>query len=138
MKLHTTLTSMEVSQALDRVKRLDLVTPDVHFIQLDGTGSRSRPRGYEIQLGTYDKNSLPEGYTDQNGRPVKTRHFKSKGDDGASTGWYEPDIYAASWHEWGWFMAEIFREDPDAIWGSKSWGYHGVKDFNEKTKDVFK
>jgi hypothetical protein len=41
--------------------------------------------------------------------------------------------YAATYSEWGWFLAEVFRDDPQAICGP----YKGLSDFNRKTRDQF-
>lgn len=40
---------------------------------------------------------------------------------------------AASWTEWGWFLARVFDRDPDARCGD----YRGVEDFNTQTNDRF-
>ena len=44
---------------------------------------------------------------------------------------------AATWDEWGIFMSFLYEIDPDAVWGTKSWGYSDVEDFNRKTQDRF-
>ena len=40
---------------------------------------------------------------------------------------------AASWTEWGWFLARVFERDPVARCGD----YRGVRDFNAKTGGRF-
>ena len=40
---------------------------------------------------------------------------------------------AASWTEWGWFLARVFAKDPEARAGQ----YRGVEDFNEQTRYRF-
>lgn len=131
MRLHTKLGYAEVYNALRVAKAKGRVTQDVSFAIDDSYGSRIAPQAFEIQLGTCDKNSLPEGYTDQNGHRLRVRRYKNSGSSGADS------VYSATWHEWGWFMAEIFAADPEAVWGGKSWGYHGVTDFHEKTGYLF-
>lgn len=139
MRLHTSLTWLEVHNALQRAKDAGKVTEDVQFLGYDRHNSRSHERAFEIQLGTYDKTSLPPGTKDQYGKNMKTRRYKNSGDSGAESGWFEPAVYAATWHEWGWFMREVFDADPGALFGSvKGHGYNGTADFHEKTNGAFK
>lgn len=119
MKLHTDiLTSMNIDEALNRAKEAGKVTRDIYFVQKNGAGSRSRRAGYEIQLGTDDKTS----------GPTNSRRFKNSGWTGADT------VYAATYDEWGWFIAQLFEVDPDAIFGN----YKGVEDFHEQTKNAYR
>jgi hypothetical protein len=93
---------------------------------------------YEIQLGTYDRDSLPAGYTDQNGYRLRVRRARNASHGEAR--------WAATWHEWGWLIAEIFAADPSARWGpnptrSSEWntsGYASPADFNVKTDNQFR
>jgi hypothetical protein len=118
MKLHTKLTSHDISEALENVKQHGLVTEDISFVQFAYESSRSHANGYLIQLGTTNKYSLPSG---------KKRHYKNSGDRGADM------IWAATYDEWGWFIAEIFDRDPNAKFGY----YKSRDDFNEQTKWKF-
>lgn len=118
MKLHTKLLAHEVRNALQTVKDVGQVADDVHFVQFDYEGSKSRDNGYLVQLGTYDQCSGPKN----------SRHYKNSGTHGAS------DIWAATYEEWGWFIAEIFALDPDAIFGA----YKSLDSFNEQTSDQFR
>lgn len=132
MRLHTSLYFGHVYDALRAAKMAGKVTEDVHFVVYSLHGSRSHERSFEIQLGTYDKHSLPAGTKDQYGKTMHVRRYKNGGDYGAS------DIYAATYFEWGWFMLAVFEQDPDALFGSKSGhGYNGVVDFHEKTRYAF-
>jgi hypothetical protein len=71
-------------------------------------GSRSHDHGFEIYLsGSSSRMS--------NGRDHK----------------------AATWDEWGVFMAALYRLDTNAMWGSKAWGYEGQSDFNMQTQYRF-
>jgi hypothetical protein len=45
--------------------------------------------------------------------------------------------YAATWDEWGVFLAHLFYTDPHAFVGSKNWNYDGVHHFNRRTNDRF-
>ncbi len=140
MRLHTKLSYAYVYAALKRAKDAGRVTPDVQFLDLEPHKSRTHPFGWEIQLGTYDKYSLPAGTVDQRGKAMRVRRYKNSGTRGAagSDGWVTPSAYAATWHEWGWFMAAVFEADPDARWGSlKGWGYRSLGDFTVKTKGAF-
>lgn len=47
------------------------------------------------------------------------------------------DHKAATWDEWGMIMAALYVIDPDAMWGSKAWGYKNVHDFHTQTCDRF-
>lgn len=139
MRLHTKLTYAQVYGALRQAKDAGQVTEDVEFIVLADHGSRSRPRAFEVQLGTYDQCSLPAGYRDQYGKLMRVRRFKNTGSAGASSGVLCGDrVWSATWHEWGWFMARVFALDPGAVFGGKGYGYHGREDFNYKTGQDFR
>jgi uncharacterized protein YwbE len=138
MKLHTNLTDVQVSNALYRAQQKGLITRDVHFAVFTPGRSLTHPHGFEIQLGTYNQDSLPAGYTDQNGRKLRVRRIR--GSNGGSAKW------AATWHEWGWLIAEIFAADPGARWGSDparsarpqyALGYASAADFHAKTNGSF-
>jgi hypothetical protein len=118
MKIHTVLTGENLRDLLDQTKAGGQVTADVFFTQLEYQASRSRPNGYLVQLGTYSQWSLRNG---------RSRHFKNTGNSGADS------IWAATWDEWGWFLARVFATDPGAIaghWKSKEM-------FMEVTKGTF-
>lgn len=139
MKLHAKLTCTEVYYALGRAKTAGKITPDVEFVVFGTYKSQTHPHAYEIQLGTYDKDSLPAGTRDQHGKLMRVRRFKNSGQHGAD------DIWAATYDEWGWFIAEIFKMDPHARFGpkpnpAKPWqgGYASPADFNRKTDNRFK
>lgn len=140
MKLHANLTATEVSAAMRAVKDRDLVAPDVHFAVWESGPSRTHAHRYEIQLGTCWQHSLPASYTDQYGRKLHVRRARNSGRGDGSP-------WAATWHEWGWFMAEIFAADPGARWGQNpdrcrdrrlAWGYSGPADFHAKTGQQFR
>lgn len=101
MKLHTALTHGDVTRALGDVKKAGHVADDVFFVQHDVERSMSRPHGYKIQLGTYDKTS----------GPTRSRHYKNSGGSGAG------DVWAATYDEWGYFIERVFELDPSAIFG---------------------
>jgi hypothetical protein len=118
MKIHTVLTGENLRDLLDQTKNARQMTADVFFVQFRFQVSRSRPNGYLVQLGTSSQWSLPSG---------RSRHFKNTGKSGAD------GIWAASYDEWGWFLARVFAADPSAIaghWKSKEM-------FMEVTKGAF-
>jgi hypothetical protein len=124
MKLHSdSLTPKDVHDALNTAKEAGLVADDIFFVQYEQAGSHSRSHGYLIQLGTYDKTS----------GPTKTRHYKNSGTSGATSGYYAELVYAASYDEWGWFIAYLMAKDPEAIFGP----YKGTESFNAQTNDAF-
>lgn len=116
MKLHSDiLDRATVLQAMNTARRLGRVTRDIELITLEPQGSRSRKHGFKIQLGTYDQSS----------GPTKSRHLAG-GQHGAI---HDMQVWAATYDEWGWFIAELFAIDPDALFGP----YKGLQSFNEQT-----
>jgi hypothetical protein len=138
MRLHTTLTAEEVRAALRRAQDKGRVTADVEFTTFGDYPSRTHGHSFEVQLGTHDKHSLPEGYVDQHGKKMQVRRYKNSGTNGAS------QFYSATWHEWGWFVVEVFAADPHARFGNDPersrhpWGYFSPEDFHEKTGFKFR
>jgi hypothetical protein len=136
MRLHTNLITPQILAALLRAKDAGHITPDVHFAVFIARRSRTHENSFEIQLGTHDRDSLPAGYTDQHGRTLRVRRGRG-GHQGAAR-------YAATWHEWGWFIAQVFAADPDSRWGSDParsrhpWGYFSPEDFHVKTSGQFR
>ncbi|QAU07133.1 hypothetical protein SEA_BIPAUNETO_86 [Gordonia phage BiPauneto] len=111
MRIHTTLTPVVVRECLDAVNALTreistdvaprsaredyrphTVTP-ARFDALDVHGSRTHPRGIEVKL-TGDATNRP-----------------NSGARGADR-W--DDAYAASYDQWGLFLAEIYARDESA------------------------
>lgn len=118
MKVHSDILSeTSVRAALRHAQVIDKVTYDIQFVVFDTKGSRSHCRGFDIQLGTYDKTS----------GPTKSRRYKNSGQYGADS------IWAATYDEWGWFLAALFSIDPDATAGP----YKGLADFNRQTSDKY-
>lgn len=119
MILYTdTIARNDVWAALNRAKWNHKVTNDIDLVQFDGPNrSRNRKFSFKIQLGTYDKTS----------GPTKSRHYKNSGQYGAG------DVWAATYDEWGWFIAELFAVDPDAIFGP----YKGLDSFNAQTANKY-
>lgn len=114
MKLHSDkITERDIYVAL----RDPRIASDVHPVTLETGRSQSRRYRYEIQLGTYDQTS----------GPTKSRHYKNSGTSGAS------NVWAATYAEWGWFIARLFAIDPEATFGP----YKGQDSFNAQTDNAF-
>lgn len=47
------------------------------------------------------------------------------------------DFKAATWDEWGVFLAHLFYRDPQMFAGTKNWNYDGAEHFNRRTDDRF-
>jgi hypothetical protein len=140
MRLHTSLSYANIAQALQTAQDKGLVSRDVVFAEFAGPHkSNSHPNGYRIQLGA-TSHHLPEGTVNQYGKRQKTRRVRNSGVLGASG---ECDKWSATYDEWGWFMAEIFRRDTQAVFGNvggspkTSWGYRGAEDFHRQTGNKF-
>lgn len=136
MKLHTNLWSQGLYDALHRAQDKGLITRDVEMTVFRPERSLTHLHGYEIQLGTGNQHSLPAGYKDQRGNTMRVRRYRN-----SNHGYAE---WAATWHEWGWFIAEVFAADPQARWGSNpakaryAWGYFSPEDFHAKTDGAFR
>lgn len=114
MRIHSnTLTRSDIVSAL----RQPEIAPDIELVTFGVFSSRKRQRAYEVQLGTDDKTS----------GPTKSRHYKNSGTHGAG------QIWAATYDEWGFFLADLFRLDPNAIAGQ----YNGADDFHAQTKGAY-
>lgn len=142
MRLYTNLTERQVHDALARVQHAGLVTGDVDFtVPFATRASRTHPRSMQVQLGTLDQHSLPPGTRDQHGKVMRVRKYKNSGNRGAASEWARGEaVWAATWNEWGWFMAEVLAADPGARFGAAtgpSWGYRGPEDFHAKTGGQF-
>jgi hypothetical protein len=121
MKLHTKLDMNDVYASMLVTQARGLMAEDVFFYQIIEEPSRTHQYGFKIQLGTWDQRSGPK-----NSRNYKQMTTKSgKTDD---------KLWAATYEEWGWFLADIFDRDPDA-----SFGHYKTKAlFHEMTKGKFR
>jgi hypothetical protein len=122
MRLHTnTHTWRSIHQALDRAKEAGRIPHHVDLITCAEYRSQSRKAGIEIQLGTYVK------------EPGDGRRWTNTGTHGANSDQNGAGIYAATWDEWGWFLAEVFTADPHA---KCNW-YDGKAEFERITKHAY-
>lgn len=107
-----------VLAALRHCKDAGLIHPSVNADVLTEHGSRKRRRGIEVQLGAHEGAPwfLPEPsreflaeYGPKAQRAASVRRRRNGGSYGASGA----DLpMAATWHEWGYFLAALFHDDP--------------------------
>lgn len=121
MKLHSDVVATEqtIREALQRAKDAGHVGSSVYFHILDARASRSKKNGFEIQLGCSDK--------------VKGdgRGWKNTGTRGADSGSY--GMYAATYDEWGWFIAELYTLDAEMVLGH----YKSLENFDSHTRFAY-
>lgn len=113
MKLHTSLPETEVRACLARQHAVGDIPADVEFDIFGLVGSRSHQHAYEIHLATAQRDTRNDG--------IKRKTSSMAGSSGLR--------YAATYDEWGWFLAEFFSADPDA----KASPYKNQADFHAKT-----
>lgn len=110
MRIHSDrLTTIDIKKVLNEAQASNRVPADVGFVVLSPHGSRSRKRAWEVQLGSSSPNTRLDG---------KERRYTHSGEH-----------FAASYDEWGWFIAELFAVDTHAIVGP----YTGSADFHAAT-----
>jgi hypothetical protein len=125
MKMHTKLSSQDIYDSMTVSKARGLMTDDIRFIQFKEQPSKSHPNGFLVQLGTYDQKSGPKN----------SRYYKNTGKRGAHSERNEGEpVWAATYDEWGWFLADIFDRDPDARLGQ----YKNKDHFDEMTKGKYR
>lgn len=124
MKLHSdTLNVRDIEAALMQCKLDGKVNSFVRFETFDVKGSRSRQNGYEIQLGWYGTKIPGDG-----------RRWKNSGNYGADSERNGNGVYAATYDEWGWFIAELYRLDGNLVFGH----YKDRATFNSMTKNAYR
>lgn len=124
MRLHSDkLTYMDVHAALDKAKAAGKVDRQVQFEMLETKGSRTRQRGFEVQLGWYGVKVKGDG-----------RRWKNTGNRGADSEYNGNGCYAATYDEWGWFIKELFTLDPNLVFGH----YKDRATFLTMTKHAYK
>lgn len=129
MRIHTNLNGevpYQVEKALQSAKDNGKVGQSVGFAVFKPHGSRTHKKAYEVQLGTEVNDDLTPGTVDQFGKEMRVRRNRN------SSGGYGP--FAATWHEWGWFLSELFDADPSLM----TTYYRDRLDFDRKTEYAFK
>lgn len=115
MRLHTKLSTGDMFNIKDKVVSEGLIPSYIHYDALTLHGSRSRDHAFEVKLGSDIK-------------------IKGDGRRWTNSGTYgKGGNYAATYDEWGWLIAEIFEQDPEAIFGN----YDGRDDFHRQTKYAY-
>lgn len=117
MKFHTTLTETEIQDCMGRAKSDGDMPADIVFDVFGPAGSRSHPRGFEIHLATSRNDTRADGRK-RAGSPLA-------GGSGLR--------YAATYDEWGYFLAEFFAADPSA----KAGPYKNRDHFHIKTRHAY-
>lgn len=111
MKLHSDkLSTTDIREALATARRKGRVVGGIELLTLEEKGSRTRANGFEVRLGSTYQDGI----------------HKRKTNDNSGN-------YAATWDEWGWFIAELFMKDNDLVFGS----YKSLEDFHEQTRYAF-
>jgi len=135
MKLHTSLSESEVYAALNEAHARGEVAWGVRFAVFTEARSNSHSRAFNIELGAADgdQRSLVPGATNQYGKPQKYRRVRRDPDKGDGR-------FAATWDEWGYFIAAVYRRDPRAVFGSPgaAWGYKSEDNFHKQTNGKFR
>jgi hypothetical protein len=131
MRIHTDkLTADDMFDALNLAKQHGLIMHGVAFDPIVAMNSKTHNRAYEIQLGAFEQVGLPANYVNRYGKRQKCRRVRNAAN---------PTLrFSATWHEWGWFIAILYRKDPDARWGDrKRPDYANSGDFHSKTQGKF-
>jgi len=111
MKLHSDkLTEADIRKALDTARGKGHVTGGLECYMLEEQVSRSRANGFEIRLGSTYADGI---------------HKRKTMDNSGN--------YAATWHEWGWFIVELFALDSGMTFGR----YMSESDFHGQTRYAF-
>lgn len=115
MRIHTTIAeATEIYAALGSQKNLGRIADHVSFKKLEHHTSRSHAHGWEIQLEAFERD---------NGRRAG-----NSGSYGAMQPEY--DGYAATYDEWGWLLAALYKLDPQMlVYGQ----YTDAEHFDERT-----
>lgn len=120
MKLHSdTLTDSDIYLAIRNARDLDGVADHVSMDTFRSAGTRTRARAWDIHLGTDTRDR------DATGKMRRKPTNSANQDDLAD--------YAATYSEWGWFIARLFETDPNAVFGP----YKGKEHFDNATLGRF-
>lgn len=120
MKIHTNTIDnwVAISDALNEQKQLGRIASHVTFKTMERRGSRSHRFAFEIQL---------EAAVRDNGR---------RAGNSGSYGSMRPDVdgYAATYDEWGWLLAALYKLDSMMVVGTVKYPvYRHAIDFHIQT-----
>lgn len=101
MKIHTSLNYPDMQAALNEAIAAGQVERGVYFDKLDVKGSRTHPRGIDVHLAIDTKTA-------------GSKRRRPNPGTGGFGGFTEYDPWAATWDEWGWFLARVFDAAPNA------------------------
>lgn len=120
MRIHSNqLTEKQLWQALKTEQAAGRIAPSVRFKTLTTHTSQSHARAFEVQL---ESTHLVKG----DGR--------RRGNSGSYGAMNDGCNYAATYDEWGWFIARLFTLAPDTVIGSvKNPMYADQDDFDTRT-----
>lgn len=113
MRIRTDLTWKQIYDALREVQNLGLVSENVYFDKFTTGTSRTHKFGYDIHLVS----------------DVKEPGSKRRRPNSGAYGYDGHEAWAATYDEWGWFLAAVFDADPAAIAGH----YKGIDHFHATT-----
>lgn len=119
MRIHTSIAeATDIFVALGSQINLGRIASHVSFKILERHGSRSHHHGWEIQLEAFERD---------NGRRAG-----NSGSYGALRP--EHDGYAATFDEWGWLIAALYKLDADMVVGTPKYPvYRDAAHFHEQT-----
>ncbi|UDL16708.1 hypothetical protein SEA_ATUIN_315 [Arthrobacter phage Atuin] len=124
MRLHSnTLTDSDIRDSIQAAKDAGKIDRLVGFEIFDDKGSRTRAKAWEIQLGWYGDKVRGDG-----------RRWKNTGKSGADSYGNGGGCYAATYDEWGWFIAELYKRDANLVFGH----YKTRELFNDYTKNAYR
>lgn len=132
MRIHSDIiNSTMILPALQAAQAKGHVSRTVEIDVNNRHGSRKRAFATELQIGSSTTESFisptVRKYLEGYGLEDKTIKAASRRRPRQGKSHFAGDhlATAATWHEWGHFIAELFTVDPDAIVGR----YNGVEDF---------
>lgn len=121
MRIHTNTaesTDLVASHALRAARDAGQVAQSVYFDKNNRHGSRTHASSADVHLVSWS------------GGPGTNHPRRPNTGVSGGTG----DDYAATYDEWGWFLAHIFAADPTA----KTTYYVSANDFHSQTKDAYR
>lgn len=120
MRIHTNVaTAVQVANlALHAAKKAGRVAGHVYFDKCTDHRSTTHTYAAEVHLVA----------------DVKEPGSKRRRPNNGVVGYDGSEVWAATWDEWGWFLAEVFRLDPQAK--CAAW-YPTEAAFHERTKHRF-
>ena len=117
MRIHTgKITLAHIRTALADEQAFGRIAPHVSFKTLSEHGSRTHARAFEIQMEA--------AYRDRGRRTGNSGSYGPMGDG----------TYAATFDEWGWLLAALYKLDPDMVVGAQGSPVYDSADlFHDRT-----